>query len=34
MMTKCDYCNSTGIIIINGQKTRCWTCDNFKGWGN
>ncbi len=33
-MAKCIDCDDTGIIIINGQKTRCWTCDCFKGWGH
>lgn len=29
-MAKCPDCNNTGIIVINGLKTRCWTCDSFK----
>lgn len=32
-MTDCKDCNNTGIVIINGKKTRCWLCDNFKGYG-
>ena len=31
-MAKCTDCDDTGIIIVDGLKTRCWSCSSFKGW--
>ncbi len=33
-MPKCLDCDDTGIMIVDGVKTRCWSCDAFKGWKN